>query len=124
MIISLYNANKKELIGIFKGNLAGKYLFPFGTASQQNSRVFAAAKGRYRVYNTIFSFPVAARPANPDQIKAIGDNLTLISNGYPPMSEERQRGFNESPQSFAMKPPGGQDYHKWEFDVNKCDHLK
>lgn len=81
--IALYNADKKELIGVFaRCNYVVKYLFE--TYNDQDQRkVYKALERKQKLEGTDFLFPVAIRYANSIQSEMLAGNDCKICGDYP-----------------------------------------
>lgn len=102
--IALYNADKRELIGLFAELIfAVKYLRP-----DQPQKAYSAMHDALRRVgnvrkNIIFDFPVAVRLATAVQAGELNDRQVIIKNGYPVLGENRLRGYTTSRESFYKK---------------------
>lgn len=83
--IALYNAEKKELIGLFSLKcLADKYLYMDRAFKlKSGTRVGKAIMTKGKIFNSRFEFPVAVRYTNEKQDEMLGSEDYLIVNGYP-----------------------------------------
>ena len=83
--VALYNANKKELIGLFSLKcLAEKYLYMERAFKVKNgNRITKAIMTKGKIMNSRFDFPVAVRYTNEKQDEMLGSEDYLIVNGYP-----------------------------------------
>lgn len=76
--IALYNCEKKELIGLFKSQvLVSMYLY-----KERRHNIYASLKNKWKMKNTVFDFPVAARWCNNQQVNLLGSENYKILNGY------------------------------------------
>ena len=83
-MISLYNADKKELIGIFNSpKNAGKYLFgKQSDATINSSRIRTTIKRKGCITKNILGCRVAVRNSNEEHKKLLGDNIYWLNDGY------------------------------------------
>ena len=92
--ISLYNSDKKELVGVFfTQKLALKYIYGYKWASRSCYLWGAIAKKMVIRKNVLLGFPIAVRYANNEQIELLGDLDYIILNVYSDM-------FNVPIQNF------------------------
>lgn len=93
---SLYNTEKKELIGVFRNlALVSRYLFP-NEGKYKYQRVYQSYSVKCKIHKgTIFNFPVTLRIANEKHLDILGDKDVYICPGYPDMSNAK---------IFGMKP--------------------
>lgn len=80
--MAIYNADKKELIGIFQHQISvGKFLFPDGSYNRQ--RMFGEyVRRKFKSRATRFPFPVAFRNASDEQVELLGNAEYLLMEGY------------------------------------------
>lgn len=94
--ITLYNADKKEVIGVFATpSLAGRYVSPDAVClrkSGANMGNAARRNGRMPPSKTRFPFPVAVRYANAEQVESLGNEAFIIAIGYPLPLKKRMEG--------------------------------
>lgn len=82
-MISIYNADKKELVAIFAStSMAASYIFGQFDASARE-RLQKRLIDKFKMTNTRFEFPVAVRHASTKQVKMVGENDGVIFEGYP-----------------------------------------
>lgn len=82
-MISVYNADKKELMAIFANtSMAASYIFGQFDA-QGRERLQKRICDKFRISDSRFGFPIAARHSSAKQIKILGDNHGVIFEGYP-----------------------------------------
>lgn len=82
--LSVYNSEKKELIGIFASMiLVRKYFYPLGQR-KESSKIRQSLMSRSRVYCEFLNISIAVRHANDNQKKVLGDKPYIIMDGYPP----------------------------------------
>ncbi len=82
---AIYNAEKKELIGLFKSRtLAAKYL---GVKKQMVYNSIANNDG-IRASSNPLNVRLAARNVNPAQRELLGDKVYLMFNNYPEPSDK------------------------------------
>jgi hypothetical protein len=82
---AIYNAEKKELIGLFKSRiLAAKYL---GVKTQMIYNSIAYNNG-IRASSNPLNVRLAARNVNPAQRELLGDKVYLMFNNYPEPSDK------------------------------------
>lgn len=100
-IVSIYNADKKEIIGVFSTSmLAIRYLYDNPT-TKDKSNFRSALKRKGRIYgNTLFEFPIAVRYATPQQVDDIGTNSYVILNNYAIPRETKMNGFVSNNETF------------------------
>lgn len=81
-MISVYNAEKKELMAIFAStSMAASYIFGHFDA-QARERLQKRICDKFRISDSRFSHPVAARHSPAKHIKLLADNHGLIFEGY------------------------------------------
>ena len=83
--VAIYNADKKELIGIFKErNILRRYLYnAFITREKSESRLRGLILKGAKSKLTKFEFNVVARYASVKQIEILQENDFVIFNEYP-----------------------------------------
>lgn len=81
--IALYNAEKKELMGIFaRCSYVVKYLLETPNDTDQR-KVYKALERKSKLENTGFIFPVAIRYASKQQIEMLEGKQFKIMGEYP-----------------------------------------
>jgi hypothetical protein len=82
-VLSVYNPEKQELIGIFKGStICAMYLFGDSTKSLL-SKVYKTAMRNGKTFSDKLNMKVAVRIAKIDQKERLETKDFLIENGYP-----------------------------------------
>ena len=90
---AIYNAEKKELIGLFKSRtLAAKYLG--GKVSKSMISTSISNKDGIRASSNPLNVRLAARNVNPAQRELLGDKPYLMFNNYPEHSH-KNFGYND-----------------------------
>jgi hypothetical protein len=82
--ISLYDTEKKQLLGVFKSiELSARYLFT-NHSERHTSRMHHALSRKHKIsHETIFDFPVAIRISNQAQKDLLGNKSCHIIQEYP-----------------------------------------
>lgn len=86
-VITLYDADKKKVIGIFKNvGLTGTYLYKGCAVEGRYGRVMHRVRSKTRVMNSPrLAIPIAVRYATPAQREQLGDKPCWVAEGYPPL---------------------------------------
>jgi len=101
--IAIYNSDKKELIGLFAElMLVAKYLRPTDV-SKMYSNLSDALYRKGAVRKTIFSFRIAIRFANDNQINLLGDKKVFIMNNYPEFDSNKLEGYHSTRSELYKK---------------------
>jgi hypothetical protein len=81
--VALYNADKKELIGVFSSaKVADMYLYVTAKGGR-GGVVSSYLAQKKRIKNSIFGFPVAVRYANEAQLIVLSGQDSVVMDGYP-----------------------------------------
>jgi hypothetical protein len=82
-MISIYNADKKELMAIFANtSLAASYVFG-NYDSGGRVRLQRRLLDSYRITDSKFEHPVAVRYSNTKHVELLGEKHGIIFEGYP-----------------------------------------
>lgn len=82
-MISVYNADKKELMAIFAStSMAASYIYGQFDANGRE-RVAKRLGDSFRITDGRFSFPVAVRHSQTKHKDLLGQNHGVIFEGYP-----------------------------------------
>jgi hypothetical protein len=85
-MISVYNIDKKELVGIFAStSIAGCYVFGM-FESRIRDRIQSGLTEKKRIYNSRFDFPIAVRHSSNRHLQLLGLNHGVVFEGYPSAS--------------------------------------
>lgn len=104
-IISIYNTEKKEFIGVFINYaVAARYVFNEKSTWNHNRIWHAFALKSRLKKNTIFDFPIAVRAANDKQIELLGDADYYISEPYPKFRLRKSEGVISCKIQHKNKP--------------------
>ena len=108
-VLSLYNAEKKELIGIFNSNrTVVKYLYdkPFIAANNSkygdkpnalNKLVFKCMATKERLINSRFDYPIAIRESKTEHKDLLGKDIFFITDSYKePHLKTRLKGMTKN----------------------------
>lgn len=86
--ITIYNADKKEIVGIFSYvKLAAQFVYGNTALSKEAAAISQAARNKSKIptNKNILGYNAAIRIANSDQITELGDKPYLIKNGELPI---------------------------------------
>jgi hypothetical protein len=121
--IVLYNADKKEVIGIFESqSLAGRYLYPV-EKNHKGGLIKSALSRKSKIFKSVFDFPVAIRYANEIQTELLNGEEYLIINDYPIPHSTKMKGFTTTKESFKIEAVRKFDSYRNE-QKNKKSELK
>jgi hypothetical protein len=100
--ISIYNVNKKELVGIFSNmSVLKKYLKP-GSSGNSYSSLHQALRLKGCLRKSRFDFKVAIRFATQEHISELGDCHAVIRSGYPECDSILAKGFTDNRISLSI----------------------
>lgn len=101
--VVLYNAEKQEIVGIFKTQgLTARYIFPL-IGSTRTRRICDTLKLKTRICNSDLGFKVALRFAKNEQLEILGDKDYVILNGYKEPNKIFMAGYNDSAMNMNRK---------------------
>lgn len=101
--VVMYNADKQEIVGIFKTQgLTARYIFPLGTGGR-NRRICDTFKLKTRIANSDHGFKIALRFAKPEHIELLGDKDYIILNGYKEPNKVSMGGYTSTSLSFIKE---------------------
>lgn len=99
--ISLYDANKQKLVGVFETlALCARYIFGDTHNSKVATRVHAARSRKCRLNHNGMAY--AIRIANEDQKALLGELEYVITNGYPLPTANNMASFHTSRICMAI----------------------
>jgi hypothetical protein len=85
-MISVYNIDKKELVGIFAStSIAGYYVFGM-FEGKVTDRIRKGVTEKTRIFNSRFDFPIAVRYSTNRHLELLGQNHGVVFEGYPSAS--------------------------------------
>ena len=88
--VSLYDTEKKQLIGVFKSiEISAKYLFTTYNDKKSARLSHSLSRKHKLLEGTIFDFPVAIRVANQTQIELLSNKGCYIVEEYPQRMNEK-----------------------------------
>jgi hypothetical protein len=102
--IAIYNAKKKELIGIFRYKVSvARYIYKNYNCDKSHYVEYCLKRNGRIIKDLVFDFKVALRYANELQIDMLGNREYIILNGYYSPTETRMEGFNYSTSNITNK---------------------
>jgi len=82
--VAIYNADKKELVGVFKTmKICSKYIFEGVERNYHQAKLHDHVREKFYIQNTRFDFTVAIRVANAKQLERLKDDPLFIERNYP-----------------------------------------
>lgn len=94
--ITVYNADKQEVVGIFTTlTLVCKYFRP-DQPQKAYSNFFDALKRKNHIRKSRFDFKLALRHATQQQIIELGERPVVILNGYPEIEFNKLKGYDST----------------------------
>ena len=101
--IAIYNAKKKELIGIFRYKVSvARYIYKNYNCDKNHYIEYCLKRNGRIIKDLVFDFKVALRYANELQIDMLGNREYIILNGYYSPTETRMEGFNYSTSNITL----------------------
>lgn len=101
--IAIYNAKKKELIGIFRYKVSvARYIYKNYNCDKNHYVEYCLKRNGRIIKDLVFDFKVALRYANELQIDMLGNRDYIILNGYYSPTETRMEGFNYSTSNITQ----------------------
>lgn len=94
--VVIYNADKKEMIGVFASIArAVKYLY-FNVDAKKYAKLYYALKNAKKTKCLLFDFKIAARYAYGEKLELLNGNYFHISEGYPIPHVTQMKGFTST----------------------------
>ena len=102
--IAVYNAKKKELIGIFRYKVSvARYIYKNYNCDKNHYIEYCLKRNGRIIKDLVFDFKVALRYATETQVGMLGNREYIILNGYYSPTETRMEGFNYYTSNIISK---------------------
>jgi hypothetical protein len=101
--VSIYNADKKELMAIFSlQSIAGKYIYE-DCVTDKRGKIHNHLMHKSRITKSRFNFNIAVRYSTEEQIKILGVEDHKIFGEYPKMHITKIKGFTSTAQTMMKE---------------------
>lgn len=82
--VAIYNAEKKELIGIFKDiKTCSNYIFEGKGISYTKKKLHENLRNKFAITGSRFDFRLVVRLAKTEHRELLGDKVAVINRAYP-----------------------------------------
>jgi hypothetical protein len=114
--VAIYNADRQELIGIFRTpSLVARYIFNEFAKGKVN-RVTNALSRKTKIMDTKFDFYIACRYASAEQLQLLDGDYTIL-NGYDQPLKSSMKGFTDT--AGTLKKQANINYERYKEEKKR-----